>query len=699
MNDTQDWGDLAPQHRYYLETRGVTPAVAAARGYSTGNTKKQLEELGFGQAQRRVPALVVPVYPPWASEAPVVYQIRPDVPRRNAEGKALKFEYPARATMHLDVHPQMRQDVGDNRVPLVIVEGVVKGDAGVSRLGVCVVAVAGVWCWRGTNDDGGRAALADWEHVALADRDIIVCFDSDVMLKPSVHGALTRLGALLERRGANRLHFAYLPSGEHRKPVGLDDWLASRDNEPDQLVRELAALCVDRPIGAAEQVTAPYVPPARQTLAEVDDTFRKWLSHPDLEAVRAVLAAVVANRAPGDPDWLLVIAPPSSGKTETLTPLAALPDVIVAGRLTVGALLSGTSSGERTADATGGLLRQVGERGILVNKDFGTILAMSHDARAEVLQALRDIFDGRYTRHVGTDGGRALEWSGRAGFIAGATEAIDSHHAVIAALGDRFISIRLKLPAAEAQATRAMADGGDEDAMRSELGEAVAGLLGHLANELPPVTAEERQRLARLATLAVRCRSIVERDTYSSREIVNVPGAEQPARLAKQMAKLFAGLQHIGCTKDESWLIVERITRDSMPAGRCKVLRYLAGLETRQTTGEVGEAVGLPTTTVRRLLEDLEAHGIVQRTRQSKGLPDQWVMGDWCRERWPTVPEDSGSADTDDEGVPENSGSIDNPFTEGDTSIDVSVCMNDFSGTPSTSNGHLDPDAWVAEPW
>ncbi|MFI5041717.1 MAG: ArsR family transcriptional regulator, partial [Acidimicrobiales bacterium] len=66
--------------------------------------------------------------------------------------------------------------------------------------------------------------------------------------------------------------------------------------------------------------------------------------------------------------------------------LAGLPDVTVVGRITVASLLSGTSSKERAADATGGVLRVVGDRGILVCKDFGSIHTMQRDARAETLQ-------------------------------------------------------------------------------------------------------------------------------------------------------------------------------------------------------------------------------------------------------------------------------------------------------------------------
>ena len=316
-----DWSvDLAAQHVYYLETRAVSPAVAATRGYRTAKSKKTMEELGFGVAQRRIPALIVPVWAPWPSDGPAVYQAKPDFPRHSAEGRALKFEYPSKATMHLDVHPQMRELVGDHSVPLVITEGIVKADAGVSRLGVCVVGIAGVWCWRGANDDGGKTVLADWEHVALNDRDILVVFDSDVMLKPSVHDALVRLGSLLQRRGAPGLHYAYLPSGEWGKPIGLDDWLAMRPGEPpDRLIRELAGLCQDRPLGGDQApVNVPYEPPSRRTLPEVESVFTKWFAEPDIDAVMVNLAVMVANRASGDPVWLLNIAPPSSGKTEII---------------------------------------------------------------------------------------------------------------------------------------------------------------------------------------------------------------------------------------------------------------------------------------------------------------------------------------------------------------------------------------------
>lgn len=641
-----EWNGLAPQHRYYLESRAVSAEVATTRGYASTSAKNQLENLGFGVAQRRVPSLLVPIWAPWTTERPVLYQHHPDDPRRNGTGRPLKFEFPTQARMHLDVHPSMREFIGNPRVPLVITEGVVKADAGVSRLSVCVVGIAGVWAWRGRNDDDGRVALADWEHVALNGRDVIVCFDSDVMLKESVHEALVRLGAFLCRHDGN-VHYAYLPPGPGGRPTGLDDWLADQpETSSGELLSKLVALCEDRPRRDGEEAPAkPYEAPAKRSLAEVLAVFHEWLEDPDDGLVETTLATVVANRAPGDPVWTLVVAPPSSGKTEAIMPVNVLPDVLYVGKMTDAALLSGTAAKERARDADGGLLREIGERGILLYPDFGDILAMQHDTRQQVLQAMRRIYDGHYVRDVGVEGHRKLRWDGHCGFIGAATEAIDSHHAVIAALGDRYLTLRLRLADAKAQAQRAIDDNDREEQMRQELGDAVAGLLGHLDTELPAIDEPLRDRLADMATLAVRCRSVVDRDSYK-REIVGVPKAEQPARFAKQLAKLHQALLHIGCDADEAWRIVKRVTLDSMPAGRHKVLDVLASVESSNTS-TVSQTARLPTTVVRRHLEDLEAHEVVDRQHGGEGRPDVWRLSAWTRERWPateqseTVPEKS----------------------------------------------------------
>ena len=127
--------------------------------------------------------------------------------------------------MVLDVHPQVRSKLGDPKVPLWVTEGVKKGDALVSH-GCITVALLGVNNYRGTNSDGGKTVLPDWESIALNDRRVYICFDSDVMLKAPVHSALSRLASFLRSRGA-KVAFVYLPAGQGATKTGVDDFLAS----------------------------------------------------------------------------------------------------------------------------------------------------------------------------------------------------------------------------------------------------------------------------------------------------------------------------------------------------------------------------------------------------------------------------------------------------------------------------------------
>ena len=121
-------------------------------------------------------------------------------PGRIAQGsrrQAVKYETVAGQRMMLDVHPSVRHLLGNPSVPLFVTEGIKKGDSLASN-GLCTVALLGVYNWRGTNEDGGKAALPDWESIALNDRQVYIVFDSDVMQKAAVHGALERLKRFLE---------------------------------------------------------------------------------------------------------------------------------------------------------------------------------------------------------------------------------------------------------------------------------------------------------------------------------------------------------------------------------------------------------------------------------------------------------------------------------------------------------------------
>ena len=371
-------------------------------------------------------------------------------------------------------------------------------------------------------------------------------------------------------------------------------------------------------------------PVPRRTLAEVEATFALWISDGDPIPTRAVLSAYVANaQLGGDPVWLMLVGGSGIGKTERLSPLAAMPDVVLVSSLTgPAALLSATRARERSPSATGGLLAKLGQQGVLVLKDFGSIIDMHRDARAEVLAALREVYDGRWDRSVGVDGGLTLTWKGRVGLLAGCTTAIDAAHSVISVMGTRFLLVRLRQD--PGIALSAFDHAGQEIRMREELREAVRGLLENLPG-IAHEKADVRDAVTDLANFVALARSPVDRDHQGEIQLVLDP--EAPTRLVKMLTQLYRAAGRLGLDNTSAWDMVHRIGMDSIPKlRRCilDVLVHNVAVSTLSTTGIAG-AIAHPARTTRRALEDLVAHGLVDRHASGKGQADFWALSNTAR--------------------------------------------------------------------
>jgi hypothetical protein len=367
-----------------------------------------------------------------------------------------------------------------------------------------------------------------------------------------------------------------------------------------------------------------------RTLPEVESTFARYIRDEDPIPTRVVLATYVANRwLEGDPVWTLLVGGSGIGKTERLMPLSVMPDVVLESSITgPAALLSGTGKKERAKDATGGLLRKFRNgTGVLLLKDFTSIIEMHRDARAEVLAALREVYEGRWDRSIGADGGRTLTWTGRLGLIAGCTTAIDSAHGVVSVMGTRFLYVRLHAGDEEI-AGAAFDHAGDECPMRTELRTAVKGLLDHPLGR-PYDKSEIRAPIIALASYVARARSPVDRDQRGEIRLVMDP--EAPTRLVKMLAQLWRASGVIGLDQPNAWAMVRRVGMDSIPKLRRAVLDCLAGSLTTMTTTDVAEAVEHPQQTTRRTLEDLTAHRVVIRTPGGSGKADHWELAPQTR--------------------------------------------------------------------
>jgi energy-coupling factor transporter ATP-binding protein EcfA2 len=486
--------------------------------------------------------------------------------------------------------------------------------------------------------------LGDWEHISLKSRDnggrdVYVCFDSDVVRKPEVQDAFDRLSALLHRRGA-RVGYILLPEGAHGSKVGLDDFFANGGDAPGlwaltswERPRWL------RPKDRGQQQQLSVSVPVR-TLAEAEVAFRQHLYLPDLRPLHVLLGAIAANRLPGEPVWLLIVGASGSGKSELVRACNGLAEVAVVTTLSEAALLSGTSTRDTAADATGGVLRQIGSLGLLSFKDFTSTLSLDKDALAKMLSALREIYDGYWSRDVGTDGGRKLSWQGKAGMIGGVTPAIDRHHAVVAEMGERLLLFRMPT-LGEGDIDRAVAQAMSNHEvlaqMRGDLRDVVAGLFAGL--ETPAAGAisdEERIQLVEVVKLVARGRAAVYRERG---ELMGAGEPEIPTRLAQQLERLLAGMVAIGLDRPLAWKATLVTALSSMPSDRWKAIDLLRK-NMMMTTTHVGTGLGRPTTSIRRTLEDLEAHSLIRRHSQGSGRADVWELDDRTRESVEAIPED-----------------------------------------------------------
>lgn len=363
-----------------------------------------------------------------------------------------------------------------------------------------------------------------------------------------------------------------------------------------------------------------WQPQAAMSYEALKDVFARWLYFPDDLPLRYVLSLVIANKLEGDPVWGFLIAPLGGTKTELINALAHVEGVYPLSDLTAQTFASGMR-GDRVS-----LLERIPPNAILTLKDFTTVLSMHRDARQAVLAQLREIYDGTYSKEFGT--GKKVEWRGKLSLIAGVTPIIDQFTTLYATLGERFLQLRIRHGSVEDLAKKVTFNRGHEKEMRKELIEAVARFLGSLTIAEVPIPQKILDAIIAAARFIALGRSQVIRESYVTRDIELVPEPELPTRVLKQLSNLavahaiLLGKPHVDSADLE---LIAAIAQDSIPRNRLRVLLDLRAYGESETT-QVAERLDLPTSTTRRLLEDVTALGMAQRMKQGPGQSDLWVL-------------------------------------------------------------------------
>lgn len=356
---------------------------------------------------------------------------------------------------------------------------------------------------------------------------------------------------------------------------------------------------------------------------------------PDPQSLYVTMGTMAGNMLTGNPTWLMLVGSSGSGKTMLLKSLRGLPRIRpVASIKGEAALLSGVKAKDRADDATGGILREIGDNGCLIFMDFTSVLSKSREAVTELLGVLRELYDGTWVRDIGGEGGRSLTHTGRVSVIAGVTNAIDRHYEVNSEMGQRCLYYRI--PSTDGyQESLSAVNAVDPDGRELERQNTVTAMFHALDLSFAKPTRRrelsmrEAHRVVSLAQLGAKLRSGVPRD-WRDRTVVDVPSDEVATRMAQQMTQLYLGMEMLGVNEQESWAAIEKVTYDSMPLLRRLVLKEIE--DGIGKPAEVARRVRVAESAARRAIEDLELLGVVEQHKSKHAAAT--AVGKWALTAW-----------------------------------------------------------------
>ncbi len=326
--------------------------------------------------------------------------------------------------------------------------------------------------------------------------------------------------------------------------------------------------------------------------------YEQILDIKDRQAVGIVIATYATLGTQGDPPWLLWIAPPASGKTETLRGFKDHKNCMLITDFTEKALVSHYQKDKYDTEDYSLIKKMLNKVNVIL--DISPILAFHPSARAKIFSTLRAAYDGDTDFFSGI-GSRA--YVGKFVLIAAATPIIEKYRAMESSLGERFLSLRTAMPKSERKnaARRSIDNSSQKEDMRGELRKMIHDLVGGIELDVN-VSEEEKDYIADAADFLGYGRSSVERDKYHRNEVTAEPIIELGARTGDQLLQIYTAC--IGLMgRDEARLAINRVIRDSLPVLRSKILGTVA----RHEEVKVSDFSHLKVhpNTVRYCLEDL----------------------------------------------------------------------------------------------
>lgn len=364
---------------------------------------------------------------------------------------------------------------------------------------------------------------------------------------------------------------------------------------------------------------------------------------PDFDAVEIVMCALVSHfYVQSDPVWLFVEGRSRCGKTSCcINPMTCLPNTYMLGDISTKTFLSGWKDSGKGKGKSNSLLTQIGSSGILLFKDFTTIISKRAETRAEIVAQLRELHDGRMSKNTGMGG--TLDWSGKITVIAATTPAVEQQWTMLRQLGERFLTVRYRSETSEdnSNSRKAMAQRGNEREIARKSLSLVAEAVDNksLPSKIIHPTDEILNRLIHLARIVAMTRAQVVR---VEGQIIDIPDYESPTGIAKSLAALVsarAALYRRDYLTDDDLKLATKVALDSIPLRRMQIIQWTPRNDFT-SWGEIREHTRLAHSSLKWHLDEMIALNIIYKDSTSAN-DDCWGFTKEFRESWDLAIPDS----------------------------------------------------------
>ncbi len=341
--------------------------------------------------------------------------------------------------------------------------------------------------------------------------------------------------------------------------------------------------------------------------------------------------------------WMLLVGVPSSGKTDLVRLVKDAPNTYYLDNLTLNAFISGERPTEK--EEVHDLLPQLDGK-CWVIKDWTSIFALDEKMTKKILGDMVNVFDKEFTKFSTRRGTVSFKSSfSHLGCITPAT--LNKHTGYLNMVGPRFLFYIIPdlTTDQEEQSFDQIFNGFNRDQLEQAARKSVGQYIELLKLQSYPSKIQFNKKAQEYLKIAARllanCRGIVLLQSFTFKseegndtqyyEAVDKPQIEQPWRGVQQLmtlSKYLALVSGRDSVNSDDLQIVKDVVLSSMPADRSQALKAIKASNGEITAKQLSEKSERSTKTSRRLLDELVALKVLEKTRGSSNQANDYRIND-----------------------------------------------------------------------